>query len=293
MIKRELIYLQMKDVKYCQLWHYFKVRKSFSRYKSVHYLNTQNIWSFKEEKLFKDWDRYQEILSVLEKKVVLFGEKNYPYRWLQLPQPPILFYYKGDLNLLSKPLVAVIGSRKLSAYGRKNAQRISEALTKVGFVIVSGLAKGADYYSHKACMSHKKGKTVAIIANGFEHYYPKEHQQLQNQIARSHLLISEYLPYQSVRKHQFIARNRLVAGLCPVVIVIQAAKKSGSLITANYALDYNSQIYALPGPIDDPQSYGSNHLIQVGARPIVDMDQLIEEMTLDYQRIGYKMNGIH
>ncbi|MGF3226570.1 DNA-processing protein DprA [Facklamia sp. P12932] len=284
MIKRELIYLQMKGVKYRHLWHYFKVRQNLSRQASVHYLLINNMWSFKEEALFKDWESCQEILTNLEKQAILFGEKSYPYRWLQLPQPPILFFYRGDLNLLNRPLVAIVGSRKLSAYGKKSAQKISKALTKASFVIVSGLAKGADFISHKACMSEKEGRTIAIVANGFEHYYPKEHHQLQEQIASSHLLLSEYLPHQAIRKYQFIARNRLVAGLCPVVIVIQAAKKSGSLITANYALEYNNQIYALPGPIDDPQSYGCNHLIQAGARPIVDLDQLIEEIALDYQR---------
>ncbi|MGX7108423.1 DNA-processing protein DprA [Facklamia miroungae] len=284
MIKKELIYLQLKGLKYRFIWQYFKWRTHYSRQETLEYLINKSLCSTKIWQLFNEWDTYQERLSYLEKMCIMFGEDAYPERWIQLPQPPFLFYYRGRLSYLRNPLVAIIGSRKLSNYGRKSTIQISQAISRAGFVVVSGLARGVDYLSHLACLNQAQGKTIAILPNGFDIYYPKDHQSMQETIAQKHLLISEYPPHQGVRKHQFIARNRLVAGLCPTVIVIQAAQKSGSLITANYALDYNSQIYALPGPIDDVQSFGTNALIQAGARPIVDIPSFISEMKQDYQR---------
>lgn len=209
----------------------------------------------------------------------IFGDSVYPELWYQLPQPPVMIFFRGNLSLLKRPKVSVVGSRKISPYPKQVTEDLVKVLSRAGFVSVSGMAKGIDQVVHETSIKAKtKASTIAIIATGLNKVYPLDHKDLQARLAKDHLLLSEFLPDSPPRKHHFIMRNRLVAGISPVTVVMEAAHKSGSLITANYALDYNREVYALPGRISDPGSQGCNELIAAGAYPYLSSQSFLHEV---------------
>lgn len=282
-LKKELIYLQLTGRTYQEGWTYLHARLQKVADPDRNLVESGEIPSaFKH--CFQDYSNFESQVDQLTTSAFCLADPLYPKTWLHIPQPPLLLYYRGNLDLLKQRKISFVGSRKLSDYGIQAGKGIARALSQAGFVLVSGLAKGADAIAHQAGLSSKSAGTIAVIASGFNTVYPKEHYDLQSRIAQEQLLISEYPPQQGIRKHQFIGRNRLVAGLCPAIVVVQAANKSGSLITANYALDYNRQVYALPGPITDTQSYGTNALIHAGASPIYDLNEFVREAVDFYQR---------
>lgn len=217
----------------------------------------------------------------------MLGEPSYPQLWLQLPKPPIIFFFQGNLAMLQKPMVSIIGTRKITPYGRSIAREFSRKLVELGWVTVSGLALGVDSQVHQASITTGRQSTVAILPTGFNQFYPRQHMDLQQAIGRQHLLISEFLPDASVKKYHFLMRNRLVAGLSPATIVIEAANQSGSLITANYALQFNRDLFVLPGRITDEQSAGCLKLIDLGARPILSVEETLEDLQELYFQQGY------
>ena len=230
---------------------------------------------------------FEECITNLEKHSIMIGETIYPDLWYEIEQPPLIVFYKGNLNILRKPCLSIVGTRNITNYGKRMTQRIVQACVEQNWVCVSGLAKGVDTYVHRTALKSGNESTIAILPCGFEHYYPKENCKLQNELASYALIISEYLPINGVRKHQFIMRNRLVAGLSPVTIVIESAFRSGSLITANYALQFNREVYSLPGRIDDRYSQGCNDLIRAGANPVYSVSTLIEEIQTLFQNHLY------
>lgn len=192
----------------------------------------------------------------------------YPTQLLNLIDPPVVLYTKGDYLLLQKQLqVAIIGSRKASFYSEKALSLIVPPLVKNDVVIVSGLAKGADTLAHKATIFYG-GQTIAVLGNGLFHLYPKENLKLQDEIGRKHLLITEYPPYMRPERWTFPMRNRIISGLSNAVIVTEAAGKSGTMSTVEHALDHGKHIYAVPGPITSSLSEGPNKLIDEGAQPL-------------------------
>ncbi|MBF6626486.1 DNA-protecting protein DprA [Aerococcaceae bacterium zg-BR9] len=215
----------------------------------------------------------------LAKKAIMFGDQYYPKRWYHIEKPPLIMFYEGNLSLLAKFPVSIVGSRKITPYGQKVTKALVEAFTREGWVSVSGMAKGIDAVVHQSAMNDGiQHSTIAIIATGLERCYPREHTNLQLQLGHQHLVLSEYLPNSPALKHHFIMRNRLVAGISPAICVMEAAKKSGSLITANYALQFNREVYALPGRINDAQSVGCNELIMAGATPILSIEETVKSI---------------
>lgn len=297
-IKEDMIYLQIVGLSYQKRWYYFAFylklanKLELDQQMLVDFLIKKGIWQEKEQTVFQAWRQHYPLVRRLKNQCLFILDSLYPSLWKQLPQPPITIFYKGDLSLLRMPLITIVGSRKLSNYGYKVACDLSKILVENGWITVSGLAKGADYQVHKAGCQYRKGSTIGIIATGFDRYYPTEHYTLQEIIGQKHLLLSEYLPMQRARKHHFIARNRLLAGMSPATIVIQAAKQSGSLITANYALDYNRTVYAVPGPITDNQSYGCNQLISAGATPVIGLKELVSDLKQFYFNQGFDFNHL-
>ncbi|MEL4024384.1 DNA-processing protein DprA [Lysinibacillus endophyticus] len=209
-----------------------------------------------------------------------FYHEYYPKQLKELVDPPTVLYAKGDISLLTRPLkIAVIGSRKATEYSKIAMDYIIPALVDNDAIIVSGLAKGADSFAHHATLKYG-GRTIAILGHGFFHIYPKENQRLAEEIARNHLLLTEYPPYVGVQKWHFPNRNRIISGISSAIVVTEASLKSGTLITTEHALEHGKDVFVVPGPIHSELSKGTNSLLKEGAIPIWDGHQIIDELNL-------------
>ena len=194
----------------------------------------------------------------------------YPTSLKRLIDPPAVLYAAGDPTILSIPKkAAVIGSRRATSYSRQAISLIVPPLVGEGIPIVSGLAKGADAMAHEAAIRYG-GRTIAVLGHGLFHRYPKENNALYEVIGKEHLLLTEYPPYAGPKKWQFPMRNRIISGLSDIVIVTEAASKSGTMSTIDHALEHGKDIQAVPGPVNSPLSAGPNRLILEGAAPALD-----------------------
>lgn len=202
-------------------------------------------------------------------QVISFFDDAYPEQLRQIYRPPLVLFAQGDVNLLQQKIVTIVGSRMATSYSHSVLTKLVPHLVKQGWVIASGLAKGVDVMAHRAALT-SEGKTIAVVGNGLNHFYPFSNYHVQEQIARRGLILSEYLPDTPPRPFRFPQRNRILAGIAQKVIITEAQENSGSLITANLALQENRDIYAVPGPIDKELSAGPNELIAAGAIPITD-----------------------
>lgn len=192
-------------------------------------------------------------------------------------------YYIGKLPETRRPTVAIVGSRKPTAYGREVTQHIAGELARRGVVIASGMALGVDAIAHQAALD-TGGTTIAVLANGLHRYYPATNTQLGRRIVASGgAVISEYEPGVEPRDFQFLERNRIVSGLSDAVIITEAAARSGTLNTAAHALTQGKDLYVVPGNITSPMSAGCNLLLAQGASPLVDIDDLLVKLLPDYQ----------
>lgn len=203
--------------------------------------------------------------------VITIFDKIYPNQLKECYQPPLILFARGDLKLLSRKITVIVGSRTPTFYSRKVLKKLIPNLIQDGYVIASGLAKGVDAIAHEETLKNG-GKTIAVIGNGLNHFYPTQNQALQTAIVNHGLILSEYLPDTPPMPFRFPERNRVLAGLSENVVVAEAKERSGSLITANIALEENRNIFAIPGPIDNELSKGPNYLIAAGAQPIVDFN---------------------
>lgn len=202
----------------------------------------------------------------------------YPLELKQIYNPPVLLFYKGNLELLSEPKLAVVGARKASKYGTAAVKKVIEELQN-RFVIVSGLARGIDTAAHIASLKNG-GKTIAVIGCGLDTYYPNENRELQDYIAKHHLILSEYEAGQPPLKFHFPERNRIIAGLARGIIVAEAKLRSGSLITCERALEEGRDVFAIPGSILEGKSDGCHHLIQEGAKCIISGVDVLSEYQI-------------
>lgn len=220
------------------------------------------------KRLREEFNRFPS-LSILD--------KEYPLELKNIYNPPALLFYQGNLELLNKGKLAVVGSRKCSEVG---AQSVAKIIKELGnrFVIVSGLARGIDTSAHVAALKNG-GATIAVIGCGLDVYYPKENSKLQDYISRNQLLLTEYEVGQEPKKFHFPERNRIIAGLSQGVIVAEAKIRSGSLITCERAMEEGRDIFAVPGNILDGKSDGCHQLIQEGAKCITSGFDVISEYT--------------
>lgn len=221
-------------------------------------------------RVFQD-DQLDRMVQQIEQQcdVISFFDEAYPEKLRQIYRPPMVLFTRGDISLLQKEIITIVGSRYPTKYSQDVINRLVPNIVQSGQVVASGLAKGVDALAHKAALFNQ-GKTIAVIGNGLNFSYPMQNFALQEEIVQKGLLISEYLPDTPPRPYRFPERNRILAGLSQSVIVTEAKEKSGSLITANLALQENRDIYAVPGPITNALSAGPNQLIEAGATPIVD-----------------------
>ena len=206
-------------------------------------------------------------------QIISFFDQMYPQKLREIYRPPLILFAQGNLKLLQENVITIVGSRQATDYSQLVLNKIVPQLVKSNFVIASGLAMGVDVMAHSATLNNG-GKTIAVIGNGLNHFYPERNSQIQRQIINEGLVLSEYLPDTPPRPFRFPERNRILAGIADSVIVTEAKEKSGSLITANIALQENRNIYAVPGPINSQLSAGPNKLIEAGATPITDFSSL-------------------
>ncbi len=210
--------------------------------------------------------------------IILPNSALYPPLLPQIYDPPTVLYGLGNLNLLTEPSVAVIGMRKISDYGRKAAKVITDGLCDAGYVITSGLAYGADEAAHEAVLAHH-GKTVAVMATGPDRVYPAAHRDLAGRIQERGAIITEYPPGSKGNRYRFVQRNRVVSGMSIATVVLEAAHKSGSLITANFAISQGREVFAVPGSIFSGCSEGTNELIASGATPALSAQQIVTALS--------------
>jgi DNA processing protein len=235
---------------------------------------------------FNDWDKVDSLITETEKigaSIITLNDVEYPRLLKEIYDPPILFWIKGNPEALSKPGVAVVGTRNASTYGKKQAQKLSTKLATEGLCIFSGLAYGIDTIGHQAALN-AKGTTVAVLGSGIDNLYPKSNTEIANQIVKSGgAVISEFPPGTIPDKGNFPLRNRVVSGLSLGVVVMESGIKGGSMITAELALDQNREVFAVPHPLGNPSGTGCNYLIKKGAAKLVQVvDDILVELPVEY-----------
>jgi DNA processing protein len=216
----------------------------------------------------------REIDAARELDVTLIAivEAAYPQRLRMIDDAPPIIAVRGHLPALEKPAVAVVGSRNASAAGLKITQQLAKGLSDSGFAVVSGLARGIDAAAHRASLA---GGTIAVLAGGPDRVYPPEHDELLEHILRSGVALTEMPLGWEPRARDFPRRNRLISGLALGVVIVEAAKRSGSLITARLALEQGREVFAVPGSPLDPRAEGTNGLIKQGATPVTETADIV------------------
>lgn len=203
-------------------------------------------------------------------RLVLAGDVDYPTCLLELHHPPPRLFVAGDLEMLRPPVVAIVGTRSSTPYGERVTRALAEALARAGASVISGMARGVDGTAHRAALA-VGGRTAAVLGTGLDVVYPAAHRALHAELRRRGLLISEELPGDRASAGSFPRRNRIIAALAQVVIVVEAGTKSGAINTAGHALELGRTVAAVPGPVDSAQSTGANLLLRDGAALIAEV----------------------
>lgn len=207
-------------------------------------------------------------------------DADYPALLRHIANPPLMLFVDGDPAALWHPCVAVVGSRAASAGGRDHTRHFAASLANAGLGIVSGMAAGVDAIAHEAALARADGITVAVVGTGPDVAYPVQHHSLRDRIAARGAVVSEYLPGTSAVAAHFPARNRIIAGLALGTLVVEAAMRSGALITARLAAEAGREVFALPGSLHNPLARGCHHLIRQGATLVQEPAQLVEGLRL-------------
>ena len=231
--------------------------------------------------LSADWDLVEKDLAWLasdaNRHLVTFNDPHYPILLREISDPPPLIFAQGDISLLSRWQLAVVGSRNPSTSGRDLAYDFAHYLGQGELVITSGLATGIDAAAHKGALAGG-GKTIAVVGTGLDRVYPASHRQLAHDIADNGLIVSEFALGTAPRPENFPRRNRIISGLALGTLVVEAALKSGSLITARMALEQGREVFAIPGSIHNPLARGCHQLIREGAKLVETANDIIEEL---------------
>lgn len=225
------------------------------------------------QKTTPDWVKEQ----LSGQNYLSFFSEKYPESLKNSPNPPLVLFYEGDLSLLEYPLMAMVGARLATPYASQVLGKLIPPLVEKNQVIVSGLAKGVDRFSHELAIYYG-GKTIGVVGCGLDSCYPREVFELFSKMKQDHLVLSEYPRGTPVRKHHFPMRNRIIAGLSQGTCVIEAKEQSGSLITAQLALESGKEVFAIPGEIISGQSSGCHRLIQDGAKCVYQIEDILEEL---------------
>jgi DNA processing protein len=234
--------------------------------------------------------RIQEAARAAPEKAVLQTCRQYGLSWMlvedacyprllaEIAQPPVVLFYRGQFQTQDDRAIAIVGTRHASAYGMRQADRLARQLVEAGFTIISGLARGIDAAAHRAALA-AGGRTIAVLGGGLPEVYPREHQELAEQITRQGVLLSEMAPERPPQSGNFPQRNRIISGLSLGVVVVEAGLRSGALITARHAMEQGREVFAVPGPIDSPTSRGCHQLLRDGAKLVESYQDILEEIA--------------
>jgi DNA processing protein len=229
------------------------------------------------------WDKYQKYNI----DVVTLNDGGYPRLLKEIANPPFVLYIRGELKPQDENAIAIVGSRKATDYGRRATREVAEGLATAGVTIVSGLALGLDAEAQEAALK-AGGRTVAVLANGLEQICPHSNYALGLEVIKNGALISEYPIGKLVFKPNFPARNRIVSGISQGVLITEAGEHSGTLHTANFAIEQNRQVYAIPGPIYNPLAKGPNDLLKLGAKAVTCAADILEDFGIEENLIELK-----
>jgi DNA processing protein len=216
-------------------------------------------------------------------RFLLLGEPGYPSLLKEIYDPPLILYARGHLEILEKSGIAIVGTRKPTLYGLQMAQGLAADLGNRGLCIISGLARGIDGAAHRGCIE-ENGSTIAVLGCGIDVVYPREHHNLTQKILQNGLLLSEFPPGTSPAPQNFPIRNRIISGLALGAVIVEASEYSGSLITARLAMEQNREVFALPGNLTSPQSFGPNYLIKQGAKLVQTWRDIVEELPSEIRQ---------
>lgn len=245
---------------------------------------TKKLSEFKKASFFEFKNKFD---SQQKKEELVFNgagwitvlNDRYPSKLKEIYLPPLVLFYKGNYEWIDQNIIGVVGARECTNYGRAVVESILPPLVDKGIIITSGLAKGIDSMAHINTIN-QKGHTIAVIGTGLDRYYPTSNQALQKEIQSHHLLLSEFPLGAKPLKHHFPLRNRIISGISMGIIVIEAKKRSGSLITAYQALEQNREVYAIPGTIFNKLSEGTNDLIKSGANMVTSSADILKDLDL-------------
>jgi DNA processing protein len=212
-----------------------------------------------------------------EIQILLDTDEGYPARLKEICDPPGVLFLQGTILPIDELAIAIVGTRHATTYGQQQAERFAGALARAGYTIVSGLARGIDAAAHRAALA-AGGRTLAVLGSGIDNLYPPEHRELSREIASRGALISEAPPRVPPLSGAFPQRNRLISGLCLGTLVVEAADRSGALITARHANEQGREVFAIPGRIDSRMSHGCHKLIRDGAKLVQNVDDILEEL---------------
>lgn len=227
----------------------------------------------------KDLEQELKSASKLGLKIVTFEDSAYPENLKNIPGLPIVLYIKGNLTGEDNLAIGIVGSREASFYGVSNAVKFASELALRGITVVSGLARGIDAAAHRGALK-TGGRTIAVIGSGFKNIYPSENIELAEEISHNGAVVSEFPLDEKPGRENFPRRNRIISGLSLGVLVAEAARNSGALITADFALEQGREVFALPGRIDSDYSLGANELIKQGAKLVSGVEDILEEFNL-------------
>jgi len=229
---------------------------------------------------FRDWDLLEEQLARLQNRgaqMLTWDDPGFPARLKQIPYPPPLLFVQGTLEPQDDLAVALVGTRGASYYGLKTSRRLAGALAARGLTVVSGLARGIDAAAHRGALENG-GRTLAVLGCGLDVVYPPENRELYANIPEQGALISEFSLGAPPEAKNFPVRNRIISGLALGVVVVEAGERSGTSITVQFALDQGREVLAVPGPIDSPTSVGPHRLIQQGAKLVMAVEDILQEL---------------
>lgn len=261
-----------------------------------YFTDLEDLWTAKEQRLlnskvfnsdnivkflkYRNNEYLEELLFKIKQNninVITIADCNYPAGLINIYDKPMVIYSKGEYKEEDRLAIGIVGSRKATAYGKWACERFTRELVNLGVTIVSGLALGIDTVAHKTAIECN-GRTIGVLGNGIDNIYPKTNYNLYREVAENGCIFTEFPIGTEPFSYNFPQRNRIISGLSLGIVVIEAKDKSGSLITAHHALEQGKDVFALPGNINSIYSCGTNRLIKDGAKPLLDIDDIIEEI---------------
>lgn len=270
-VRKNILYEILKKIKLDELWHADKYKLTNLGF------SMQETKELLDEKYRFGLNNYIDYLNKNNINLITIFDKSYPKKLRNIYDPPLVLYAKGNINLLNRLGIAIVGCRLSTNYGNNISTQFSYILSKYNINVISGLARGIDASSHKGAIK-ANGNTIAVVGSGLDIIYPYENKYLFTEIIeKGGLIISEYVPGTKPISKNFPQRNRIISGISNGVLVVEAKEKSGSLITAEFALEQGREVYAVPGNINSMNSVGTNELIKQGAKMVTSVSEILED----------------